>query len=177
MAAVEIQGAIEGIKHGAKIARGMLDLKIAVEVQAKVIELNSIILGVQSDMLQFQESHAAALAQVKSLEEEIMRMKNMGAERERYMLHPVGSGAFAYVLKPSVDMSEPAHWLCVGCFDGGRKSVLQNIGRTERGREKVIKCGVCSNSFNIHWNARVARLTEEDIDKQKSRLAGEVVED
>jgi hypothetical protein len=47
--------------------------------------------------------------------------------------------------------SEPNHWLCVKCFDGGQRSVLLNQGRTKDGNDVNYGCPTCRSTITVHY--------------------------
>lgn len=145
---------VGGLQAASGIARTLMGLKITGEVQAKVIELQSVIMSAQSDALTAQQSQFELLARVRELEEIIAGLERMGGERERYELTAVDRGAFAYTLKPEVDTTEPPHWLCVPCFEGGHKSLLQNWGPSRDKQYAEYGCARCQTKITTHWRNR-----------------------
>jgi hypothetical protein len=70
-------------------------------LQAKVIELQGVILSAQGSALASQSAQFALLEQVRALEAEMAKMKAWDSEKSRYELRKFANGAFAYLLKPS----------------------------------------------------------------------------
>lgn len=148
------------------ITKSMLGLKVSTEVQAKIIELQSVIMTAQSGAISAQQSQFTMLAQVGKLEKEIARLKNIGDEKARYQLQNVGSSAFVYVMKLEEENGKPAHWLCVSCFENGYKSLLQYKGRTANNREAEHQCPKCKNTVTTHWNKKPILLSQLAANKQ-----------
>ncbi len=176
MDGTSIFGAMQALQFGAQTVNGLLALKVSSEVQTKAIELNSQIIAAQGHIMAIQSDYAATIEEVKLLKEEIARMKSIGGEREKYILHQVERGAFAYILKPSVDSSEPAHWLCVQCFDNGHKKILSANKRVTGGREVEHQCPHCKNSITVHHRRRIQRLTEDELKIQIDNIEGRRVD-
>ena len=85
----------------------------------------------------------------------VMKRKHWAAEQERYTLHAVDSGAFAYALKPGVEATEPPHWLCPQCFHQQRKSILQFDSQPpirpgqRRGDYRRWVCSACEHALMV----------------------------
>ena len=148
-----IMSFVGGLKTASDITRSLIDMNVAGKVQGKIIELQSVILAAQSDALFAQQDQFALLERVRSLEKEIADLKSMGAEREKYELKQVSTGAFAYVPKPNTDVSEPDHWLCVKCFDNGQKSILQKAGLSPDKNSAIYTCPSCGTKMATHFRS------------------------
>jgi rubrerythrin len=128
-----IAAALGGLKTAGEIAKALLQLKSDAERQAKVIELQSVILAAQSSAIAAQSDQFAMLEEVRALEKEIARVKAWEAQKRRYKLHAPWGGAAVYALKKSMSDGEPAHWICTHCYEDGRRSILQFGYRKEGG--------------------------------------------
>ncbi len=137
-----IQAAIGSLKAAGDIAKGMVDLKTAAEIQSKVIELQREILSAQSSALFAQSEQLVLLQTKRDLEEKMAQMEGWKDEKERYQLAEYGRGCLAYALKPSMEQGEPFHCLCAQCYQRGKKSILQ-IVRWEIGTRPVMQCFDC----------------------------------
>lgn len=121
-----IQGTISGLKTAADIAKGLMELKSMSDVQAKVIELQSAILAAQSSALAANADQAAMVDEIRTLKEEITRVKAWEAQKQRYQLTQFGEGAaVVYALKESMSASEPPHLICTKCYEEGKRMILQ----------------------------------------------------
>ena len=109
-------------------------------------------MSAQASALAAQEDQFALLNQVRELEGQIAEMEDWEAERQRYELKAVHSGAFAYVVKPEVQGTEPPHWLCAACFHNRKKSILQKAGRAPNdAHSRVWKCPNCKSEVMVLW--------------------------
>ena len=145
-----VTGIIEmagGLKAAGEIVKSLIDLKTTHEVQAKAIELQAIILSVQSDAMEAQAREAELLQKMRELEEELRLFHNWSDEKESYELRPLEKGGFVYALKSGVKANEPPHWLCTKCFQNQTKSILQFSGREaiERGGRASHESYECPN--------------------------------
>ena len=113
------------LKTAAEITKAMIGLRDATMIQAKIIELQTVILSAQGAALSAQSDQFSLLERVRELEKEVANMKAWDREKKKYELSEVYPGAFAYTLKPQARGAEPAHWICAACYQHGRKSLLQ----------------------------------------------------
>lgn len=146
---VLFQGAMTGLKAAADIALGLSKLKTMAEVNAKAIELQQIILGVQSTALTAQSEQAALVQRIRDLEQEVVRVKAWEAQKQRYALVKPWEGAVAYALKKSMCAGEPPHWICPHCYEDGRRSMLQDAMDKSQGGTGY-RCAACK-SF-LHYS-------------------------
>lgn len=145
-----IQSAVVSLKTATDIVTGLAKLKIGSEVQAKVIELNGVILSAQSSALAANSDQFALLERIRKLEAEIAKMKAWEAEKQRYALTELSSGAFAYVVKRDARAAEPLHAICAQCYEHGRKSILQWI-HGQYGNVRFT-CNHCKTEFDGYSN-------------------------
>ena len=139
-----IQGAITGLKIASDIAKGFIKLKSMAEVQALTIELQSAILAAQSSAFAAHSEQSAMIQRVRDLEEEIAHIKAWEEEKQRYQLITPWDGCHVYALKESCKGTEPPHWICANCYQGGRKSPLHNSQKRDNRIFHIIKCPNCT---------------------------------
>ena len=137
-----IGGAYSGIKAATDITQSMLTLKTDAAVTTKVVELNGVLLGLQSQLNTAHAEHSTLTSRIRDLEAEIAHFKRWEQEKERYQLHQFPTGTLAYLIKPEVQGSEPAHYICSACYQNGIKSLLQAC---EDGWFKAFKCHPCGS--------------------------------
>jgi len=146
----QIAAAIGGLKSASDIARGLLDVRDATKLQAKVIELNTVILSAQQSALAAQEGEFALLQRVRGLEEEIAKMKDWDAEAKEYERCYPAPGIVAFRLKSEAQAPEPSHHLCANCFAQRRTSYLTRTGKTipvDGARTYINRCSACGQEF------------------------------
>src|SRR5690606_27378746 len=141
-----IQAAIGGLKTASDIAQSLVTLRDASVVQAKTIELQSVILAAQSSAIAAQSQQFALLERIRELEEHVARVEAWNTEKKRYKLTEIGFGQFAYILKEEESAGEPKHMLCANCYNRGEKSILQNELRNP-GRHTVTFCDNCNSEL------------------------------
>jgi hypothetical protein len=134
-----IGSALSSFKAAKDIAEAMIGLRDASAFQSKLIEFQSKILDAHDSAFAAQEERSALIDKVRQLEEEVANFKAWETEKKRYELKPLAEGVFAYALKPDAQGSEPAHWICAGCYQNAQKSILQ----TERREPGMIVFYVC----------------------------------
>ena len=143
-----IQSTISGLKLAGDIAKSILKLKSIPEVQGKIIELQSTILAAQSSAFSANTAQAAMVDEIRTLKEEIARIKAWESEKKRYQLTSPWTGTVVYALKKSMSNSEPPHWICTKCYEDGRKSILNQHRKPSAFIEFV--CSVCKTIIQPH---------------------------
>lgn len=139
-----IAAALSSLKAAKDISQAMLGLRDAAAFQEKRLELQSKILDAQDAAFAAQQERVALLARVSDLENELADAKAWEAEKQRYELKSVQTGAFAYALKPEAQVTEPPHWLCATCYQKGHKSILQR-GAAPHQRAWPWSCPSCKS--------------------------------
>ncbi len=123
-----IQAAAASLKAAVDISTGLLKLKVSSEVQTKVVELQREIIAAQVSAMSAHADQTKLVDRVRQLEEQIRQFETWEAEKERYCLTEIGTGAYAYVLKESVPTGDPIHCICSQCYEKRQKSILQTTG-------------------------------------------------
>jgi hypothetical protein len=141
-----LQGTVASLKLAGDIAKGFLQLKSISDVQAKVIELQSVILSAQGDALAAQAQQTAMLEEIRNLKEEITCVKAWEKEKQRYKLISPWQGLLLYALKENCSFSEPPHWICTNCYENGRKSIL-NLMRKQNVVAFILFCPACRAEY------------------------------
>ncbi len=137
-----IQGEVTGLKTAYDIAIGMSKLNTLSQVQAKSVELGQIIIAAQTAVFSAYAAQSAMIEEIRSLKEEIARVKAWETQKKRYkLIDPWKCGSIAYALKESMKGSEPPHLICTKCYEDGRKSILNPL---KLDRENVVySCPAC----------------------------------
>ncbi len=143
-----IQETIKGLKLASDMTKGLLDLKSTAEVQAKVGELQGVILNAQSSALAANADQSAMADEIRALKEQLAVAERWNQERSRYALATVDEGAFVYALRKEKAENEPPHWLCARCFSEGRKTLLQRAGKSEYFGTDYV-CHACKSSIRV----------------------------
>jgi hypothetical protein len=74
-------------------------------------------------------------------------------EAQRYELRDIGSGNWAYMLKPEERGSEYPAWLCPTCFAQGLKGFLHFIAKL-RGAGSIYRCSQCKSHTMVQGGPR-----------------------
>lgn len=158
-----ITAGLASLKLAFDVSKTMLDVHGTVQVQAKVFELQREILAAQASAMEAMEDKRTLLDRVRSLEEEIRDLKKWEAGKDAYQLECVYPGAFAYVNQTKGEGAEPPHWLCVGCYDKGHRSLLQERGRDVRDQHKtVFACNGCKGEIRVRYTVKPGKPYEPD---------------
>lgn len=147
------------LRMAGDITKTAIDLRDGQLIQAKVIELQGVILSAQSSALSAQADQFTLIERIRTLEKEVDDLKAWGAKAEEYELKQVGTGAFAYMRKPDAQPPEPTAWLCVNCFENHhRRSILQHRGRAPKDNElAVYGCASCHAEIQVRWSTHPGR--------------------
>lgn len=132
---------IGGLKTAADIVIGISKLTTMIEVKAKAIELQEVILSVQGDALAAQSEQFSLLDQIRDLEKQLADIKAWETEKLKYQLTEITTGIYAYVMKEETHLTEPPHKICCNCYQHGKKSILQ---RVVKGLNELLHCQCCN---------------------------------
>ncbi|MDN6861085.1 hypothetical protein QO207_31255 [Pseudomonas sp. CAN2814] len=138
-----IGGAYSGIKAATDITQSMLTLKTDAAVTTKVVELNGVLLGLQSQLNSAHADQTTLTRRIGELEAEIAKFKRWEQESSRYALTQTEFGTLIYRIRPEARGSEPEHSLCPTCFNDGVKSVLQRYNSI------YMNCLRCKMSLQV----------------------------
>jgi len=119
-------GSITGaFKSATDLIKAITDARDDSTIKAKANELQAQIFSAQQSALTAQTAQFTLLDRVGELEKTIANFEAWETEKQRYQLHNIDRGVFAYVLKKDMSNGEPPHWLCARCYTEGKKSLLQ----------------------------------------------------
>ena len=148
-AIMQAVGALKALKD---IGEATIGLANAAAFRERQIEFQQRIIDAQSAISTMQAEHSAALERIGGLEKEIARLRAWEKEKKRYELRDLGTGAFAYLIKPDAQGTEPLHCLCAHCYQTGQKSFMQNTGHmspNHQGRVWACSDSACTNTINV----------------------------
>jgi hypothetical protein len=147
-----IASAIGSLKAAGDIAKAMSGLHDAQVIQAKVIELQGVILAAQTNALAAQSDQLTLLEEIRTLKAKMAELEAWNAQKKRYQLQDFGGGTFAYALKPEEAQGEPMHRICPACYEKGHRSVLQFQFRNAAHQDKY-NCPSCKTEFTFGHRA------------------------
>ena len=153
MPAAEITAAVTSIRAAYDLTKAMISLRDADLLAGQARELNTLLLDVLDKGISAREAQAAQLDEIRALKAEIADLKAWDAEKKRYELKSVGTGATVYVLKPDERGSEPPHWLCPNCFAQSKKSFFQSTRQMHMGH-LIFNCVGCKAAIAINQNVK-----------------------
>ena len=149
MAELQAFQAITGsLRSAGEIAKALISLKVAADVQAKIIELNGAILAAQSDALSAQATQMELLGRIGELEGKLKGVEDWDAEKQRYSMVNANNVS-VYVLKKSAMQSgEVPHAACPNCYQRKQKAILQPLMRSQDGG---FGCTACKATYRF-WD-------------------------
>lgn len=122
-----IGGAITGLKTATDIAKGLIGINTAVEVNAKAIELQRALISALADAVRAQETQSALTEEIRNLKRQLAHNEEFAADMKRYKLNVPWPGSTVYALDAEMSNGEPAHYLCPNCYQAKKKSILQTV--------------------------------------------------
>jgi DNA-directed RNA polymerase subunit RPC12/RpoP len=130
------------LKAAYDMAKAVLDIHGTVKIEAKVFELQRLILDAQA-------AEAALAGEKRRLEDRVRELETWDRDKQRYQLEYVGPArALAFGLKPEAKGSEADHKLCADCYNKGQKSYLQPH-LIPQGRAQILACGTCGSQILV----------------------------
>lgn len=106
-----VAAALTSFKTLKDIAQTMVALRDTKAFQTKLIEFNGALIDAQTHIFSVNEERAALVDRVHALETMVVQLEAWEAEKQRYELKEVAPRVYAYVVKPSMQGSEPLHWM------------------------------------------------------------------
>lgn len=111
----------------------------------------------RGECLRLQDDNTTLKARIVELETALRREDAFDREQEKFQLKEVGPRSFAYALKDGAGNEEPAHLLCVPCFQDRKLSILQ-LGKRDFGAD-VLACSRCKAEVRVPNELRSAGAT------------------
>ncbi|HBZ46439.1 MAG TPA: hypothetical protein DEO93_03890 [Stenotrophomonas sp.] len=142
--------AIDLIRKGLSAAIEVRDFNKAA---AELAKLNEALIGAQTALLAQNATLFDLQREKFETTEKLRKAEEALAERGRYSLFELTTGNYVYRVNLTPQKSgssepgssEPMHYLCQACFDGGRKVVLQ---RQHALGSIHARCPACSNEVD-----------------------------
>ena len=145
----DITAALGAIKTGSDIAREMAGAETVDATRGKLPELYGAMAEIQHRLASMQLAYAALLEERDGLARQVEEVRQSRMERERYVLHQLPQGGLVYRFKASRESGAVPHDLCVHCYEGGVKSILQPNG-------SHLVCPTCKTKLRSKGMAAVA---------------------
>ena len=157
-----IGAAFHGIKGALDIAQGWQSLKTETAVNTALVTIQRSLLEALRALNDAEARHTADIAQITALEQEIVRLKDWSAEKEKYQLVTIDHTSFAYMPKIGMENGQPAHWLCTNCFEHGRRSLMQHKGTSG---ESLYCCNACKAEFRVRHRISPEYAQRDTVDQ------------
>ena len=132
---------IEGFNKAVSIIKNINNLNRTAEISTLTVELNSVIMDVQTRFFNLQAENQSLTTKIRELEQKIANSENWNTDKEKYKLVEWKHGISAYIAKETMNPSKESMAFCATCFNNKKQSPLQitNVLHT-----KLIKCGGCN---------------------------------
>lgn len=121
---MELMTAMSAISTALGLAKTAVEARDEAKINAALTEIHTKQIGLYTAALQLADSLNLCQAAKADLERENRELRSKAEDRERYTLHELAPGRFAYRHAPLAGSLEPEHNLCQVCYDKGVKSVL-----------------------------------------------------
>ena len=126
MPTTAIAAVVMNVKIASDIIKGMISLKTTAEINAKAIELQSIILDLQSSVSLHQQVHFKEITKRQNAEKKIMEMENWEKTASQYERVKLGTrGITVFARKPFMNSCERDTYICPNCYNKKTESFLQ----------------------------------------------------
>ncbi|WNL47649.1 hypothetical protein RKE25_08440 [Dyella sp. BiH032] len=145
----DITSALGAIKTGSDIAREVASAHSLDEARQRTPELFGAMAEIQHRLAAMQLAYAALLEERDALMREVEEVRQARLERERYVLQALPQGGLVYRFKASRESGAVPHDLCVHCYEGGVKSILQPNG-------SHLVCPACKTKLRAKGPAAIA---------------------
>lgn len=153
-------GAAAGLKTAGEMVASIANAKSQADVTAKAIELQSVIIGLQSTIFDARDALAGLQEENRKLKEQAVSREDFTRDMARYTLASIRPGSVAYALTESMSQGEPPHYVCANCYQGGKKSCLSCVA--ESPGWFGFKCPSCKHSISTGYrNASAAKYAEQ----------------
>lgn len=96
------------------------------------------------ELISAQMATSQLVNEKRELEGRLLELENKLKDFERYELHEMAVGVFAYRLREACKNGEPIHYICPRCRNNGKKFPLQ---RFEDSISITHRCAECQSSY------------------------------
>jgi hypothetical protein len=145
--ASSVAGLVSTLKSLGEVASATLKLRDRRMIDEKLVEINGIVLAATQYALAAHAAQSECADRVRGLEAQIREYETWAAEQEKYELAEISPRVFAYARKEAMRGTEPMHWLCAGCFQQRKKSILQSEGVSWE--IEPFSCSTCKAEIKI----------------------------
>lgn len=154
------QATVISLRAAVDISTSLMSMKITGDVQGKVIELQSALLGAQKAALEATASQFELLDRVRELETKLQEKGDWVSTKARYRLvNPWSGPAQVYALRAETANGETPHYVCTSCFHN-EKLVILNPQNKSNWIHMV--CPVCSSDIETGFRGISAPTYAEE---------------
>ena len=145
----EISTAVSALKTAIQITKTFFSITKDADIHHNAIELQNIIMSIQSSMLDLQAKYYELLKSKDDIEKELITIKNWNVTQSQYDLIEIKSGVFVYIPNENHKSPKPIHYLCTNCFQNHKKSFLQIKKKYSTGFGDFY-CPLCNMEISFH---------------------------
>lgn len=128
------------------IGKGILALKVSLEVQGKVQAMMDKTSLLYERIALLEQEMDIKRDLISELKEKINKTKNFKREFKKYKPHQFITGSLVYAYDTSVNSDKPMHYICANCVSESIISILQ-----PNDNEKKIICHKCNSEYIVKF--------------------------
>lgn len=126
----------------------LVDIRDTVKFGETVGKIYAQVLAAQQAALMAQAREASLLDEIGGLKKRVSELEAWNAEKDRYELVSLAPNLVAFAVKQSARGDEPMHYICANCYNGGKKSFLQQV--TRGAYHDAYKCNACGEHLSVN---------------------------
>jgi hypothetical protein len=125
----------------------LIETRDLVKFGDELRKLHAEILAAQRGTMTAQANEATLLEQVRELKKRVTDLEAWEREKERFALIALAPNVVAYSVKEAARGAEPPHLICANCYNGGKKSFLNQI--VSGAYLDRYKCNACAEVLSV----------------------------
>lgn len=119
---MDLASALSALKQTFDLIKTGVEIRDDSKIKKGIADFLDKYLALQTSALEIQQQNHKLLDEKRAAESKYKELEAELAEHQKYSLHEVTEGTFAY---KCISENQPEHFLCQNCFDKGIKSVLR----------------------------------------------------
>lgn len=142
---------IGAIGQAAGLIRLLSEASTEAAVKDSAIELQSILISVQQEVIRMQQANIALKKKLAKSKHKMKQRRRNEKDLQCYELRELAPGVVVFALRPGAQPRYPFPLVCPHCAQKREISPLQRSAKTTRGT--TYHCANCGNDIIDHTNA------------------------
>ena len=122
------------------LIKTVADLTTESKVREKTVELNSVIIGIQSGLITMQKESFELQQENERLKNEIASFNNWETIKSYYVLMRTSDGNIVYTPSERHPQPKPERYICANCFNDHRESIYVKVPPYGGAMHQCPKC-------------------------------------